>query len=146
MKITRENYEIYFVQYIDGTLPEEDLPELKLFRSQNPDLSEILENYRPISVNLKKIIYPHKDKLYAIPFKPIIITDENFDVVCLMKIEGELTPAQEAEFEIYLKRHPEKQPDYLLYTQTKSIPESPGNKEELEYLLRNYKFPNKKKP
>ena len=63
-----------------------------------------------------------------------------------MKIEGELTPAQEAEFEIYIKRHPEKQPDYLLYTQTKSIPQTSRNKEELEYLLRNYKFPNKKKP
>ena len=62
MEINRENYEIYFVRFIDGTLSEEELSELKIFRLQNPDLSEILENYRPISLKFKKIIYPRKDK------------------------------------------------------------------------------------
>lgn len=43
MKITRDNYEIYFIDYQDGSLPPEDIRELKTFLLINPDLEELLE-------------------------------------------------------------------------------------------------------
>ena len=43
MKITRDNYEIYFIDYLDGTLPPELVDELKAFLLVNRDLEEQLQ-------------------------------------------------------------------------------------------------------
>ena len=43
MKITRDNYEIFFIDYLDGTLPPELTGELEAFLLVNRDLEEQLE-------------------------------------------------------------------------------------------------------
>lgn len=43
MKITRDNYEIFFIDYLDGTLPPELIGELEAFLLVNRDLEEQLQ-------------------------------------------------------------------------------------------------------
>ena len=42
MKITRENYELFFVDYLDNKLSDSNILELMAFLAQNPDLEEEL--------------------------------------------------------------------------------------------------------
>ena len=44
MNIDRNNCELYFLDYLEGTLPAEETAELLLFVEENPDLKELIEN------------------------------------------------------------------------------------------------------
>jgi hypothetical protein len=140
MKITRDNYEEYFMVYKDGLLTEEENEELMLFLSQNPDLNEILETFDPYSAINDLFTYIDNNKLSEIPFQPIKITDENFDGICIMHINGELNQAQSRELEQYLQKHPEKQEDYNLYTKTifKPDPNIEYEDEDKDKLINHY--------
>ena len=41
--ITRENYEIYFIDYMDGNLSERERAEVEAFLLVHPDLQEQLD-------------------------------------------------------------------------------------------------------
>lgn len=49
-KITRHNYEAFFLDFLEGTLREELKIELKTFLAQNPDLAEELDEFENISL------------------------------------------------------------------------------------------------
>src|ERR1035437_8998829 len=44
MKINRDNYEIYFLDYLEGNLPAEETAELLIFVENNPDLRDLIED------------------------------------------------------------------------------------------------------
>jgi hypothetical protein len=49
-KITRHNYEAFFLDYLEGDLNEEGKTELKVFLAQNPDLAAELEEFESVSL------------------------------------------------------------------------------------------------
>jgi len=49
-KITRHNYEAFFLDYLEGNLSEELNTELKTFLAQNPDLASELEEFENVSL------------------------------------------------------------------------------------------------
>lgn len=61
--ITLENYEIYFIEYLDGTLSEKKRAELKAFLLIHPDLNELLEDTGKIKFKAPNISYQKKDLL-----------------------------------------------------------------------------------
>ena len=44
MQIDRSNYEIWFIDWLDGNLNSLQVEQLKLFLDQNPDLREELDD------------------------------------------------------------------------------------------------------
>ena len=42
MRIDRSNYEIWFIDWLDGNLNSNQVEKLKLFLNENPDLEEEL--------------------------------------------------------------------------------------------------------
>jgi hypothetical protein len=50
MKITRENYEPYFLDYLEGNLDENLVDDFMEFLQQNPDLKNELEMYESITI------------------------------------------------------------------------------------------------
>ena len=50
MKINRNNYEKWFVDYLDGILDENSEQELHFFLKANPDLAEELESVGNVSL------------------------------------------------------------------------------------------------
>jgi len=50
MKIDKNNYEIYFLDYMEGRLPAEETAELLIFAEENPDLKELIEGEELMSL------------------------------------------------------------------------------------------------
>ena len=116
MNITRENYEAFVIDYLDGKLGPIQSAELINFLSQNPDLEEEFNEFENIRVDSSKEMKPDKEKLKK-GFSDIPkINDGNFDEFCVAKFEGDLNENNEIRLKEYLKEHPEKQKDLTLYS------------------------------
>ena len=50
MKINRDNYEAYFLDYFEGQLSLEMVEEVLMFADQNPDLRNVLEDFEAVSL------------------------------------------------------------------------------------------------
>ena len=64
MKITRENYESFFIDYLDGFLDEKLIDDFIEFLQQNPDLKEELSLFENVSVDAENISFDKKDQLF----------------------------------------------------------------------------------
>lgn len=66
MQITRENYEEYALDWMEGTLREPRSSEMHRFLAQNPDIADVLSgiDLSPIAPNMA-VEYAHKDRLMA---------------------------------------------------------------------------------
>lgn len=63
MKITRDNYEIYFIDYLDGNLSPDAVRELKAFLLVNRDLEELLEDAEECRLPLSTEQFSQKESL-----------------------------------------------------------------------------------
>lgn len=85
--ITRDNYEIYFMDYLDGVLPNEYEAELRAFLLVHPDLRELLEGMNEVRLQPDGEVFEKKRELkqqvnekevayHAIAEAEGVITDE----------------------------------------------------------------------
>ena len=65
MKINIDNYELYFLRYIEGRLSDEERREVETFLIQHPDLKEIMDMYDPsfTLVKVEELDFDEKDSL-----------------------------------------------------------------------------------
>lgn len=115
MKITRDNYEVYFLDYLEGNLDENLVNDFIDFLRQNPDLKAELEMVAPLKVELENVIFKGKDKLYKEKFDQ----EPEFNRAAVARLEGDLQENEIAEFEKYLSSHPEKQKEAALFEKTR---------------------------
>ena len=112
--ITRNNYEEFFLDYIEGEISAQDKVALESFLAQNPDLKKELDEMMNIDFKCDAdTISSELDSLKAIPFQ------ENFDDFCIAKIEGDLNTYESCAFENYVASNPSKEKDFILYQKTK---------------------------
>ena len=80
MKITRENYPVFFLDYVEGTLSENDRKEVVRFLELNPDLKAELDGFETINlVQDENIRYPNKESLKKqAPVSAQILADASF--------------------------------------------------------------------
>jgi len=119
MKINRDQYEIWFLDYLEGNLDASGIDDFRSFLEENPDLAEELEFFEPVPLSPPEMVFPHRKKLYKQPFDQ----QELFDETAIGMLEGDLTPENLNSFEKYLKEHPEKFQEMELFRQTKLNPE-----------------------
>jgi hypothetical protein len=131
MKINRNNYEAFIIDYFDGKLGPVEAAELFRFLSENPDLEAEFGNYENIKLSNPTEAGFDKNKLKK-DFSDIkSINNDNFDEFCIARHEGDLSEHDELRLEEYLKKNPEKQKDFELYSYAKLTPDY------------NIKFPQK---
>jgi hypothetical protein len=118
MEINRNNYEIYFLDYLEGRLSAKECGQLKNFLSQNPDLELEMNSFESISVLPQTVLYPGKDFLKKSLQDVSRINEENFDEFCIAKLEGDLETTAQEQFEIFLKSNPNKINEYKIYLKT----------------------------
>ena len=65
MKINIDNYELYFLRYIEGRLSDEERREVETFLIKHPDLKEIMDMYDPFFTLAKdeELVFDDKDSL-----------------------------------------------------------------------------------
>lgn len=127
MDITRENYEAYFIDYLEGNLDESLVDRFIEFLQENPDLKEELKLFKPVTLSPEEVTFQPKNKLYKSKYD----IEEEFNIAAVAEIEGDLDEEETAAFVKYLDAHPEKQKDRLLFEKT------------ILYVDENIRFPGK---
>jgi hypothetical protein len=127
--ITRDNYESFFIDYLDGNLPEGMIDQFLDFLNQNPDLKEELHLFEEVMLPEETIVFGEKKQLHK------SLADENrkFENKTVAYLEGDLDVEEHKAFKTYLAAHSELKNEYDLFAQTRLIPDS------------NIHFPDKQK-
>jgi hypothetical protein len=100
-KLTRSNYEIFFIDYFDGKLDKFAEKELFHFLNLHPDLKEEFENYnREIIKPESTVKYFGKDRL-----KKNTITIYNYKTYFISYHEGDLNAEQKKEVDLYVSQN-----------------------------------------
>ncbi|MFP4620010.1 MAG: hypothetical protein ACLFM7_01760 [Bacteroidales bacterium] len=116
--LSRDNYEAYFMDYLDGKLDSYQENDLMVFLRDNPDLKEELEMFKNVppvkgeDVSLRNKNTLKKQRTLSDPDYTI------FDELCLANLEGNLSAKQKKEFNQLIKAFPEKKKEYELYEKT----------------------------
>jgi hypothetical protein len=136
MKINRENYEIYFIDLIDGTLSNEMVNEVLDFLRENPDLESEIHDLGKLNI--------HPDNTINYKFGHLLKSDldqaDVFEETCIHSIENELPKNEELDFQIYLSTHPKALRIYRLFKSTRLTPDLSITYKEISTLKRKRKI------
>lgn len=119
MKITRNNYELFFLDYLEGNLDENLVDDFLEFLQQNTDLKEELAMMDTAPIEPDSTLFANKRKLYKEKYD----AEETFNHAAIGLIEGDLSEKEKAEFDAYLLKYPEKQKEVQRFQQTKLQPD-----------------------
>lgn len=123
MKITRHNYEEYFILYLDNELSSADRREVELFVQQNPDLKaelDILFQSR-LSVDTD-MVFNGKESL--LKTESATIRQDNYEEWLLSYIDNELTGAEKTMLEKFIAERPAIKKELEVLQKAKLQPEN----------------------
>lgn len=129
MKITRDNYQTYFLDYWEIGLDKETQQELVVFLQNNPDLLDEFNDCKDL-LNCKvqpdlNVKFPRKNILKKLDVNPVgSINVMNWEEVTIAWLEGDLNEEQKAEFEEFLKANPHLEKEIKLFQLTRLVPEN----------------------
>ena len=119
--INRNNYEEFFLMYVDNELPAHQRAEVEFFVEQNPDLQQEFETLKQ-AVLFTDDALMFNDKQSLLKMNTGIGID-NYEEYFLLDIDGELNEKEHAEVEQFVLLHPELQQQFTLLKQTVLVPE-----------------------
>jgi hypothetical protein len=107
MQIDRTNYEIYFLDYLDGNLSVDLIDQFLDFLERNPDLKEELQSVfqAPVTLPGETIVFEGKKSL----LKNELTGSSGFDYQAIAWMEGDLNEEEEILFKKELQNDPQKQ-------------------------------------
>ncbi len=116
--INRNNYEEFFLMYVDGELSTTNKEMVEAFAQQHPDLQEELAMLQ------QAVLLPEKDLVFTnknLLFKHVgnEITTTNYEEKFLLYIDDELAINEKAEVETFVLQHPKLQQEFTILQQTK---------------------------
>jgi hypothetical protein len=115
MSITRENYEVYFIDFLDGNLSPALEEELKEFLLLHPGLAEELECFEKDLTLSSEEVKIDKSGLKNIPFRHLKVNEKNVDNYLIAKNEGDLNLQEISELSDYLQLNPKAKKEGQLY-------------------------------
>lgn len=115
MEINKNNYEAYFIDYLEGNLDELLVNDFIEFLQQNPNLKDELSLLETVSVAPENISFDKKEILY----KEKLDAEKEFYKAAIANLEGDISTSGKMEFEKYVLNHPEKKRDIELFGKTK---------------------------
>ncbi len=122
MLITRQNYEEFFLDYLDGNLNRELESEFNEFLASNPDLKSELDemkDFQNLSIETDKHIFSNKDDLKKDESENASNFLNDFDKYAIASIEGDLNPDKKLEFDNFLNENTDKKKEYQYYLKSK---------------------------
>jgi len=119
MKINRNNYEAYFLDYIEGRLNKKELKEIQAFLINNPDLEEELMGIDEFQLPASNVKFEEKEKLYI---NENTFTNSIFNDNCVAYMEDDLSSEQKQAFLKEIKADKKKEREFGLFLQTKLKP------------------------
>ncbi len=117
-KINRHNYEVFFLDYVEGNLDASQKEELFTFLSLNPDLKVELDEFEIITLGNSSERFDIKNDLKKLYYEGDIVHG-NLDQFIIASLEGDLNNSQQEKLDEFLHNTPAYRGDYRLYTLTK---------------------------
>jgi hypothetical protein len=114
MKINRENYELYFIDYLDGNLPVEDVDDVLDFLQDNPDLANELKGLNDFGSITEPVEVRNWEHLKKLDEAEIPV----FDRDCIRFVENEMDPVEKSNFVAAVAVSSEKERTLKLYKAT----------------------------
>lgn len=119
MSITRNNYEVWFIDYYDGNLSQKEVEELLLFLDKHTDLKTEFDQFS--NVELENVEVSFNDKQILKKGNNDIREFSNSKLIALM--EGDLDEKQSQSLEINIENDSNLNKEYQLYQLTKLQPD-----------------------
>lgn len=119
MNITRQNYEHWFIDFIEGDLNPADEAMLRKFVRLNPDLANELEDISDFKLVPGHDKYPEKELLKQDPSKAINRISK-FDRLSIAYLENDIDKNEQAALERF-KQKPAKEKEFQLIQKTKLL-------------------------
>lgn len=116
--ITKNNYEAFLLDYVEGNLSPEHTAELMLFFENSPELKEDLEEFDLLTLDVPQDNFENKEALKIDEEK---ITPLTFDDFAIAELEGLNSDKKSAEFAAFLKQNPNKQKEFKVYQKIKLV-------------------------
>lgn len=115
MAINKQNYEAWFLDYAEGNLSEKQIAELLLFLEKNPALrAEFEEEFEVLPLQPENLPYGAAEELKR-EQQVGFITLTNYEEYLIGAAEGDLTPAEQAELQRFLKQNPQLEDERAVY-------------------------------
>jgi len=120
MKINRDNYEAYFLDYFEGQLSPDMIGEVLIFVEQNPDLKDVFYEFEAVSlVADQNIVFEKKSSLKKNQvFATSQVNERNYEEYLVGETEGLLSAEQLASIEEFISINPQFEKDRNLYALT----------------------------
>ncbi len=139
MEINRNNYEAYLLDLVEGKLSAEELRKVREFLVFNPDCGELLNDTEPWLLKTEAVSFRGKELLKKhLPETNEMITDRNFDLFSIARLEGDLTPEQESAHETMVAENDLRQEEWTAWQNTR-LPVGPVLYPGKQGLLRRKK-------
>jgi hypothetical protein len=119
MKITRENYESFFIDYIEGNLPESMIDQFLDFLNQNPDLKVELHLFEEVNIPEDHVVFQEKQQLH----KSSVDETHKLENIAIAYLEGDWDAEENKTVEAYLSSNPEFKREYDLIAKTQLRPD-----------------------
>jgi hypothetical protein len=120
--INRNNYEEFFLLYIDNELDAEQKLAVENFVKQNADLAVEFNMLMQTKSSAEEPIFFDKENLLRTEGNSI--NETNYEEYFLLYIDNELSAAKSEEVEMYVLQHPKLQDEFTTLKQTILIPEA----------------------
>lgn len=141
--ITRDNYEAYFVMYVDDELNAIERKAVEQFIVQNPDLEEEMVMLQQSVLRADDhIVFDHKELLFK-GAEQTPINEQNCEEYFVRYGDDELTNAEKDKVEQFVYHHPQYQADFELIQQIKLVPDNALGFPNKTYLYRSEEDDNK---
>lgn len=123
--INRNNYETYFLDYIEGTLNEAEKARLIKFLDAHPDLKEELEGLEMVKLEPdNEVRFQAREALKKPLIKPHAhINGQNYEEYFVAATEGDLSESEQIDLSQFLKENPWLKKDFDLFTQCHLLPD-----------------------
>jgi hypothetical protein len=117
MNISRDNYEPFFLDFLEGNLKVDQIDQFLDFLNQNPDLKEELQLFESVNLPEEEFIFSGKMQLYR------RIADQKSETEnrVIAYLEGDLSSEDQILFQQELASHPELKKEYDLFDKTRLI-------------------------
>jgi hypothetical protein len=121
MKPDRSNYEIWFIDWLDGNLDSHQVELLDLFLNDNPDLKEEFKELEHVIIEHPAGQFQNKASLMK---SPADISDSQFEYLCIAYLENDLSSEQRTELMEIVEEDENKKKSFGLIQKTRISPVS----------------------
>lgn len=121
--ITKENYESFYLDFLEGNLSEQDAASLLAFLDQHPEL-KLEEDPEWITLSDQETISMDASFKNSLKFPDTTeaISTNNIDTFLIASIENELSPAKEVELKQFVQQNPTFATELTWYQRTRLQP------------------------